>query len=61
MSYRFLALTALATILLAGCADWHRNVYDGLRKRDEIRRQHEGLPERTAPPPDYDTYKKERP
>jgi hypothetical protein len=61
MPYRHLALAALAAILLAGCADWHRNVYEGLRKRDEIRRQNPGLPERTAPPPDYDRYKKEKP
>lgn len=51
---------ALATPLLTGCAEWERNVYEGLRNRDEIL-QPPGQPERTAPPPDYDTYKKEKP
>jgi hypothetical protein len=50
----------LVAILLAGCADWQRGAYEGLRKREEIMTP-PGLPERTAPPPDYDTYRKEKP
>jgi hypothetical protein len=53
-------LLILATVTLAGCADWERGAYEGLRKRDEILTQ-PGQPERTAPLPDYDTYKKEKP
>lgn len=55
-----LALAALAVGLLTGCAGWERNAYEGLRTRDEIQKP-PGQPERTAPPPDYDTYKKEKP
>ncbi len=50
----------LAAILLTGCADWERNAYEGLRKREEILTR-PGDPERTAPLPDYDTYRKENP
>jgi len=60
MARRSIALAALATALLAGCADWERGAYEGLRKRDEIMTQ-PGQPERSAPLPDYDTYKKEKP
>jgi hypothetical protein len=55
-----LPLLALASGLLTGCAEWERNAYEGLRTRDEILKP-PGQPERTAPPPDYDTYKKEKP
>jgi len=55
-----LALATLATSLLTGCAGWERNAYEGLRTREEILKP-PGQPERTAPPPDYDTYKKEKP
>jgi len=56
----FLALAILASSLLAGCAEWKRGVYEGLRTREEILKP-PGQPERTAPPPDYDTYRKEKP
>lgn len=55
-----IALLTLAATLLTGCADWERGAYEGLRKREEILTQ-PGQPERTAPLPDYDTYKKEKP
>jgi hypothetical protein len=55
-----ITLFALAAVLLTGCANWERGVYEGLRKRDEISTP-PGQPERTAPPPDYDTYRKEKP
>ncbi|HNA30894.1 MAG TPA: hypothetical protein PLQ64_10075 [Thiobacillaceae bacterium] len=54
-----LVLLALAPLLTA-CADWERGAYEGLRKRDEILTQ-PGQPERTAPLPDYDRYRKEKP
>lgn len=50
----------LAAILLTGCAGWERNAYEGLRKRDEILTR-PGDPERTAPLPDYEAYRKEKP
>lgn len=63
MIQRLVPLLVLATLaggLLTGCAEWERNAYEGLRTRDEIQKP-PGQPERTAPPPDYDTYKKEKP
>lgn len=53
-------LLALLALLATGCADWERGAYEGLRKREEITTL-PGQPERTAPPQDYDTYKKEKP
>jgi hypothetical protein len=50
----------LALVLLAGCADtdWSRNVYEGVRQRQQA------VPDPTAvqPPaqPDYQQYKRER-
>lgn len=60
MTHRLIALSVFALLLLAGCADWERGAYEGLRKREEILTQ-PGQPERTAPLPDYDKYKKEKP
>lgn len=55
-----LALAALAGGQLSGCAEWERNAYEGLRTWDEMQKP-PGQPERTAPPPDYDVYKNEKP
>jgi len=55
-----LVLVSLAVGLLSGCANWERNAYEGLRTRDEMQKP-PGQPERTAPLPDYDTYRKEKP
>ena len=63
MPKRFVALLALALLAsgpLAGCAEWKRSAYEGLRTREEMLKP-PGQPERTAPPPDYDTYRKEKP
>lgn len=60
MNKRTTPLLVLAAVTLAGCAGWERGAYEGLRKRDEILTQ-PGQPERSAPLPDYDTYKKEKP
>jgi len=54
-----LVLATLAGSLLTGCAEWERSAYEGLRTRDAMERT-PGQVERTAPPPDYDAYKKER-
>ncbi len=54
-----ITLITLASSLLTGCAEWQRGAYEGLRTRDAMDRT-PGQVERTAPPPDYDTYKKER-
>lgn len=51
---------SLAALSLTGC-DPNRGIYEGLRKQDELRSQQPAQPERTAPLPDYDTYKKEKP
>jgi hypothetical protein len=56
----FFALTVLLITMPTGCAEWRRNAYEGLRQREEILKP-PGQPERTAPPPDYDTYRKEKP
>lgn len=63
MSKRLIPLLVLLTLpggLLTGCTEWERNAYEGLRTRDEMQKP-PGQVERTAPPPDYDTYKKEKP
>lgn len=48
----------LVTVLLCGCADFYRNLYDGFRARNEALRHPAG--DNRPAMPDYDTYQRER-
>ncbi|MGA7178703.1 MAG: hypothetical protein WBX11_03815 [Thiobacillaceae bacterium] len=48
----------LAVVLLAGCADFCRDMYDGIRARNEALRHPAG--DERPPMPDYDSYQRER-
>jgi len=47
----------LCVALLAGCADFSRGIYDGIRARNEALRHPAG--DDRPPMPDYDTYQRE--
>ena len=48
----------LAAVLLCGCADFCRDIYDGFRARNEALRHPAG--DNRPAMPDYDTYQRER-
>lgn len=54
---RMLGLTAAAVLLLAGCTDPARNLYEGIKQHQDTQRT--PLERANQPAPDYDTYKKE--
>jgi hypothetical protein len=53
-----LVAVILAAVLLCGCADFFRDIYDGFRARNEALRHPAG--DNRPAMPDYDTYQRER-
>jgi len=51
---RSIALFAL--LLLSGCADPARNLYEGIKQREDAKRT--PMERATQPAPDYDSYQK---
>ncbi|HYP68681.1 MAG TPA: hypothetical protein VEP67_10595 [Thiobacillaceae bacterium] len=57
-AFRCLLAGALALALLSGCADFCRDIYNGVRARNEALRHPAGDDRPVMP--DYDSYQRER-
>lgn len=56
--FRYVLLAIVAFVPLFGCADFCRNIYDGMRARNEALRHPAG--DNRPAMPDYDAYQRER-